>query len=64
MEIGNINLTGGKTGFRGEVITLTSVISITVNGVKYHIETTTQEERGMKRVRVNAQIFFLCKNVY
>ena len=35
MEIGNINLPGGKGGFGGEVITLTSVISLTVNGSIY-----------------------------
>ena len=32
----------------------------------YHaeLETTTQDERGMNNLRVNAQIFFLCWNVY
>ena len=49
MEIGNTNLTGGTTGFGGEVITLTSIISITVNDATYHKETTTQEEGGMNR---------------
>ena len=32
----------------------------------YHdeLETTTQDEQGMNRLGVNAQIFFLCRNVY
>ena len=32
----------------------------------YHnsIETTTQDELGMNRLRVNTQMFFLCMNVY
>ena len=31
----------------------------------YHdeLETTTQDEQDMNRLRVNAQIFFLCRNV-
>ena len=34
--------------------------------LNYHdeLETTTQDERGMNRLRVNAQIFFLCRNVF
>ena len=32
----------------------------------YHdeLETTTQDELGMNRLRVNTQMFFLCRNVY
>ena len=32
----------------------------------YHdeLETTTQDELGMNRLRVNARIFFLCRNIY
>ena len=28
------------------------------------LETTTQDELGMNRLRVNTQMFFLCRNVY
>ena len=28
------------------------------------LETTIQDERGMNRLRVKAQFFFLCRNVY